>query len=289
LNTKVDVAINYYGKSFQTIATIQSLLNYSHKSIDKIYLVVEKKQPFFSNLNFIKRIYPNLILYTPSTYEFMKSKVDYFIQNDRFKVRYQFPIENSDKKYIFLSHNDVLYTGDVVGEMLAIIEGNAGVGQIGQCWNCPASFAKKCNPDSYHLYRPSTKELIELINQFPSPRTNLNCIDYENTFPLPECRLNEWACLLDRELLIKESKPVGNGPLFGEYDKLDLGSKWFKYMNLLGYTFRNYNQKYIHGFWANDAGYPIQQSTFKYLISELKALFYLFEKNLIFKLIIGRI
>jgi hypothetical protein len=283
LNLKVDVAINYYGKSFQTIATIHSLLNYSYKSIDKIYLVVEKKQPLFSSLNLVKRVYPDLIVYIPSTYEFMKSKVDYFIESDRYNVRYQFPIERSDKKYIFLSHNDVLYTGDVVGDMLKIIEDNAGVGQIGQCWNCPANFAKKCNPDSYHLYRPSSKDLLELINQFPSPRTNLSSVDYENIFPLPECRLNEWACLLDRELIIKESKPIGNGPLFGEYDKLDLGSKWFKYMNLLGYKFRNYNQKFIHGFWARDAGHPTQKSLFKYLLSELRAFFYLFEQKVFLK------
>lgn len=284
MNTKVDVAINYYGKSFQTIATIHSLLNHSNKSIDKIYLVVEKKQPVLSSLILVKIFYPELLVYVPSAYEFMKSKVDYHNEDDRFIVRYQYPIEKSDKKYIFLSHNDVLYTGDVVGDMLTIVEDNIGVGQIGQCWNCPASFAQKCNSDSYHLYRPTNKELIELVQRFPSPRTNLNTIDLENAFPLPECRLNEWVCLLNREILINESSPIGNGPLFGEYDKLDLGSKWFKYMNLRGYKFCNYNKKFIHGFWARDSGHPTQKSKSKYLLSELRAFFYLFEQKVIFKL-----
>ncbi len=283
LNIKVDVAINYYGKTFQTLATIHSLLAYSYKSIDKIYLIVEKKQPIFSSLYLIKKFYPELFIYVPSSYEFMKSKVDYDNEDDRFKVRYQYPIEKSDKKYIFLSHNDVLYTGDVVGDMLKIIKDNIGVGQIGQCWNCPASFAKKCNSEIYHLYRPSNKDLIELIKRFPSPRTNLNSIDIGNSFPLPECRLNEWACLLNREILNKESRPIGSGPLFGEYDKLDLGSKWFKYMNLLGYKFCNYNQNFIHGFWARDAGHPTQKSLYKYILSELRALFYLFEKKIFLK------
>lgn len=281
MNIKVDVAINYYGKTLQTIATIHSLIYHSNKYIDKIYLVVEKKQPLLSSLFFVKKIYPELLVYVPSAYEFMKSKVEYYNEEDRFKVRYQYPIEKSDKKYIFLSHNDVFYTGDVIGDMLANIEDNLGVGQIGQCWNCPASFAQKCNSDSYHLYRPSNDELIELIKRFPSPRTNLSTIDLENTFPLPECRLNEWACLLNREVLISESFPEGTGPLFGEYDKLDLGSKWFKYMNLRGYKFYNYNQKFIHGFWAQDAGYPTQKSLFKYLLSEYRAFKYLLKMKVL--------
>jgi len=38
----VDVAINVYGKPYQTALTIQSLLKYSGNHIGKIFLILEK-------------------------------------------------------------------------------------------------------------------------------------------------------------------------------------------------------------------------------------------------------
>ncbi len=41
----VDVAINMYGKPYNTAVTIHSLLKQSHEHIDKIYLNIECVQP----------------------------------------------------------------------------------------------------------------------------------------------------------------------------------------------------------------------------------------------------
>jgi hypothetical protein len=46
-------------------------------------------------------------------------------------------------------------------------------------------------------------------------------------------------------------------------------------MNNRGYKFLNYNQKFIHGFWANDAGFSTQKSKSKYLVADYKAYMYL--------------
>ncbi len=275
MQSKVDVVINCYGKPYQTIATLQSLLSFNAGYIDRIFLIVEKKQPFFSRFQRIKKIFPNVEVFTPKYFEFICRNVDYCDFNSRYKVRYQYAIENSDKKYLFVSHNDVLYTGDIIYDMLLSINGFVGVGQIGQCWNCPANYAQKCDGNRYYDFRPNIEELKEIISKHPSPRTSISTIDFDNPHPLPECRLNEWACLINRELIIKESKPFGEGPLFGEYDQIDLGTKWFRYMNSKGYKFLNYNQKFIHGFWAKNAGYPTQKSWLKYFIAEYKAYTYL--------------
>ena len=42
---QVDVAINYYGKPYQTLLTIETLLEHSGQHIDRIYLIRELKQP----------------------------------------------------------------------------------------------------------------------------------------------------------------------------------------------------------------------------------------------------
>lgn len=40
---KVDVIINVYGKPWQTLCTLKSLMKYSGKYIDKIYFIEEKR------------------------------------------------------------------------------------------------------------------------------------------------------------------------------------------------------------------------------------------------------
>src|SRR5665647_1201839 len=44
-DVKVDVAINYFGKPYQTLLTIESLLEHSDRHLDLIYLIKEPQQP----------------------------------------------------------------------------------------------------------------------------------------------------------------------------------------------------------------------------------------------------
>jgi hypothetical protein len=64
---KVDVAINVYGKPYQTALSILSLLKYSKKYINKIYINIEKKQPEDFDETILKELPIDIpvIFYTP--------------------------------------------------------------------------------------------------------------------------------------------------------------------------------------------------------------------------------
>jgi hypothetical protein len=249
----VDVCINVYGKPWQTLCTLKSLMQHSGHHIDKIYLIKEHRQPFHEKIDFIFKFFQNLIVFTPIKHEFWSESTDVADEKQRHTIRYQYGIEKSNKKYIFLTHNDVLYTGDVLSDMLSKVQGMAGVGQIGQCWNCPANHAGLCSSEKFYQWEPSYEDVITL--PLPFSRTTKDLIDPQYPMPLPECRLNEWACLLNREILIKEQDYQDRNSIFGIANKIDIGCSWFKFMTIKKYQFLNYNQKFDHGYWAKNAGH----------------------------------
>jgi hypothetical protein len=266
MQNKVDVCINIYGKPWQTLCTLKSLMKHSGYIIDKIYAIIEKSQPYNENVDWIFKHFDNVIKYTPSQYIFFKTSVDNNLEEDRLSVRYQYGFEKSDKKYIFITHNDVLYTEDIIGNMLENIGDSIGIGEIGQCWNCPAKEANLCSGEKFYEWNPTYNEIISL--KLPHIRTNINNIDKINPKPLPECRLNEWACLVNKELSNKETYPNGDTPFFGTYG-MDVADIWFKSLHLKGYTFKDYRKSFIHTYWANGAGgYVIQSNESLYIKSE---------------------
>lgn len=272
---KIDVIINVFGKPWQTICTLKSLLKHSGKHIDKIYLIKELKQPYGENIDFISDYFSNLEIYTPKKYSFTSFNLDHNNQDQRFIVRYQYGIENSNKKFVFVTHNDVLYTDDIIGDMLNLIGDSVGIGEIGQCWNCPAKEAGLCSGEKFYEWNPSYDDILKL--SLPHVRTRLEMINRNQPKPLPECRLNEWASLLNREIIMKESKPNGSVSLFGQYG-LDLGTSWFREMHLKGYKFVDYRKNYSHGFWTKTSGYFAQLNQNVYNDGEVNAKKY-FEEN----------
>lgn len=265
---KVDVIINVYGKPWQTICTLKSLLKHSGQHVDKIFFIKEREQPYGEKIDWVYEYFDNLIVFEPKSYSFLTFGVNYQNEDERNKVRYQYGIEKSDKEFVFITHNDVLYTGDIIGEMLEKIGDSVGIGEIGQCWNCPAKHIGICSGEKFNDWNPTTEELNKL--PLPHIRTSYDMLDFKNPKPLPECRLNEWACLINRQIVIKESKPNGDSSLFGQYG-LDLGTKWFKEMFLKGYKFVDYRENFHHTFWSSTAGYPTQLDSNLYRISELNA------------------
>jgi hypothetical protein len=262
----VDVCINVYGKPWQTLCTLKSLIKHSGHHIDKIYLIKEHTQPYHANIDFIFKHLRNLIIFTPVRHEFWGEETDLIDEKQRHTIRYQYGIEKSDKKYIFLTHNDVLYTGDVLSDMLCKVEGMLGVGQIGQCWNCPAHSVGICSGEKFYEWQPRYDEVMGL--PLPFSRTTKDLIDAKFPKPLPECRLNEWACLLNRELLIKEQDYQDRNTIFGLPNKIDIGCSWFKSMTIKGYRFAQYSQKFDHGYWAKNAGHSTLINDVLYRASE---------------------
>jgi hypothetical protein len=254
---KVDVAINVYGKPFETAVTLLSLLKYSGKHINKIYFALEAKQPRWREHQFVTELLPDKLIQFVPKYWLWLDAVDKNSLNDeqyRHSIRYQYAWEKTNSDFLYLTHNDVLYVGDIIGAMLENIGQNIAVGQVGQCWNCPAFSAKLCNGDSYWNYRPNLSEALDLHRKGP----NLRGFNYERwinragAWPLPECRLNEWAALINMQKARPETIPIGEADPFGGMS-IDIGTKWFQYVSRKGFRIKNFDiSKFaIHG-WTNE-------------------------------------
>jgi len=260
MTQKVDVCLNVYGKPFQTVITLKTLLRHSGSHIDKIYLILEAQQPIDFDIEFVKKEvnYENLIVFTPKHYLYVhKTNIKRVLDDPdyRLSLRYQYGIENTNKKFLFVIHNDVLFKKDVLKDFINLIGDSAGIGQIGQCWNCPMFYEKKCNGDKFETFNPTYSEIIPDVLKYPESRTFIFrniFIDKNQPMPLPECRLNEWCCLLNMEIYKKETIPYGNILPFGGYFKIDLADEWFRQMFLKGYKFKNVDidEWCTHGFFS---------------------------------------
>lgn len=274
---KVDVAISVYGKPYHTAVAILSLMKHSGQHIDKIYFNEQKTHPHGDSIAFIKPwLGDNIVYFTPSINIGM-CKIDRLnIEEYRLSVRYQHAWENTDKNYLFVMHNDCLFTGDIIGGMLEKIQGNlcAGVGLIGQCWNCPAWTAKLCDSTRHDVYKPSYEEAIKIVQQYKSPRTTIERINIDSPMPFPECRLNEFACLLHVERLRDIVYPKGDVVPFG-VTRLDLGTEWFRSLVLRGYKFENWFERVKHAWVQGAAGKPSNTDRLQYEMIESIAKKYL--------------
>lgn len=272
---KTDVIVSVYGKPNQTLCTLKSLYKHSGQWIDKLYFLEEAQHPFDDEVSWIMDYFENVVHYKPKRHYnpyAMKSK---YVPHSN--IRHQYGIESSDKQWVFICHNDVLFLDDIIGNMLLEIEkwdksqGHLiGVGEIGQCWNCPAKAKGFCSGETFYEWWPTYQEVLDL--GLPHIRTRVDNVHKENPKPLPECRLNEWACLIDREVCIKEGSPY-----FGDFDD-DSGTAWFRSMHLKGYKFKDYRKDFHHAYWANMGGFQVQQKEDIYKESEQKAAEY-YEKN----------
>ena len=256
---QIDVAINVYGKPYQTAVTLLSLLRHSGQHINKIYFVAEKKQPPGTDYSFIFEALGERVIrykpafffwYNPIKYRFLL-RLPFF----RHSIRYQYAWEKSDRPYLLIMHNDVLYTGDLVGQYLSHIGQYVGIGKVGQCWNCPAHTAGLCGGDRYWAYRPSADELLGLARQFPGPRTDQfpREVAQVGPWPTPECRLNEYTCLINLEKARPLTLPEGPAPPFGDYNGLDVATRWFNAMGKAGMQARHFDyDPYATHDWVNE-------------------------------------
>lgn len=261
---KVDVLINVFSKPWQTSLTLLSLLRHSGQHIDRIYFHEEPAHSPFE-----RRPHDRLLA-------FLGNRVTYFLlpqwlgnesvceqrlddEAYRLSIRYQYGFEHSDKRHVLTVHNDISVHGDIVGHLLNEIGDHSGVGQIGQCWWCPAHQNGLCAPERHTSFRPSFAELDALYrNGFHPLKRRAYHYGWGQSFkdhpwPLPECRLNEWCALIDRAKTMADTRPLGaamplgaqvaSGALIGEhFDQpvnLDTGGKWFRELVLMGHSFRH--------------------------------------------------
>ena len=279
--SKVDVAISVYGKPFHTAVTLASLFQHCGEHIGRVYFQEELAQPHGDQVRAVAGCFPG------RTIQHYKAK--YHLSYDatpkaslaetdlRQSVRYQLAWESTDKDYLFITHNDCLYTADVVGGMLERLRDQrfTGVGLVGQCWNCPAHYAKLCHGDVYESFRPSYDEAIRLVEAHPSPRTHAARIDPASPMPLPECRLNEFACMVNLPACRSLVMPLGDVMPIGAMG-VDIGTDWFRQLTLRGHRFLNWFEGLRHApFSANGNGITADGDRTVYEATEARAAEYL--------------
>lgn len=275
---KVDVVLNIFGKPWQTIVTIKSLLKYSSEYIDKIYFIIENNVINEDIKWIIDEInYNNIICYTPkyslglmiTNLEECKNNI-YYLNS----LRYEYGLKNTDKKYILVIHNDVLFISDIIMSFIDNIKHGFGIGEIGQCWNCPLFCDNLCSHDKFMHNDLSYDIILNSVNKYPNSRTYLNkhYIDINYTKILPECRLNEWCTLIDAEKYKNFVIPNGNVRPLGGYFKMDIGDAWFEDMYRLGFEAINYNIKKstIHGYFSEEGNGNASLSNIEYYNNEEK-------------------
>jgi len=258
MGKKVDVCISFYGKPYQTMVTIKSLMQHSRQHIDKIYLSRERRQPHndYSGIFKIVDYFRNdpdvkLVLQFPKYHLGLGVADRERAKRDtvwRQSIMYQYAMETTDKKYLCIMHNDMLYHRDMIGDMLKTFaegpENLAGVGSIGQCWSCPAGkdWGNRCNSFRYQEYVPTREEALELTAAHATPRRELQLkvIQGGRVHMLPECRLNEYCALIDIEKYRKETIPNGEiGCFGGVWEGVDVATIWSHDMYKRGYTFKH--------------------------------------------------
>ena len=246
---KVDVAICAYGKPWHSAVALFSLFEHSGNHIDRIFFHEEPKHPHGDSVSFIFPWFADRIIhYKPPLYlDWHGDRNRIYEEQYRMSIRYQYAWENTDKDYLFIFHNDCLFTSDIIGGMLERLENQvySGVGQIGQCWNCSAFYDKVCDGNRYEQYKPTYQQLVELITRVPSPRTKVKDLSPAAPWPLPECRLNEFACLINLKKTRDLVLPKGDIPPIGLMGH-DTGTDWFRGLSQRGHHFLNWHEGMTH-------------------------------------------
>lgn len=251
---KVDVAVQSYRKPESLLYTLMTLKAVASDHIDNVYInddcsgestvayyKNETIQTYFKPWKIhlrtntkpagIKKIY--LPEYRPEYMGpwFFLSKIHRFYNStthNKDDVRYQYAIDNTDKQFLFIIHDDVEFRNDIVDLYLKTITAKpqtAIVGDLGQCWRCHHS--DECNP----------KRIMEGYR--PSPHWPMAIQKSQLNDPKPKkgsftCRINEWCCMLN--VAITKEISEKSRSLFGNYySRADVGAYWFYQAIKLGY------------------------------------------------------
>lgn len=244
---KIDVAIQSYKKPESLIYTLLSLKKVSGEYLDTVYIqddlsgnqvINVYRSPYFQKymspirIEVIENEKKGLLSKTMFTHAMKKQtgkfwKTEYNSDN----IRYQYAINHSDKNYLLIVHDDILFYKDIVSVYLRDIQDKkfAIVGDLGQCWIC--SNAKSgCTPEKILSgVRPD--------KIWPCDKRKMNKLPILRR-KRRDCRINEWCCMIDLEVARKIGEQYHI--YFGNYQKGgDIGAYWFDKIIELGYDFND--------------------------------------------------
>ncbi|MDR1360509.1 MAG: hypothetical protein LBJ82_05955 [Deltaproteobacteria bacterium] len=266
----VDVALNIFAKPYCTSLSLLSLLRCSGRHINQIYLQFEPvgsrydpARPYLIAEFLASSLGERIKIFQPDHWLRQNPPDPARLEDPayRLSIRYEFAFEHTQAEYLFIMHNDVFIQRDIIGMLLERAKGAFAVGQVGQCWNCPARLpdlmraagcgTQPCLAQSYEAFQPDFAGLVRLYEAarqadvFVRPWWEGWEERYgEKAWPLPECRVNEWACLVDMELIRRHAPPLGPVPPFGAFEScgaicLDTAVAWFRELNRLGLRARH--------------------------------------------------
>ncbi|MGW8133503.1 hypothetical protein ACWGWX_27500, partial [Klebsiella pneumoniae] len=250
---KVDVIIQSFKKPELLFYTLLSLKKHSEQHIHTIWINDDSDNDsvmdFYKSEIFQKALEPWVIMtrkntqrggwwFTPvkGLYPSYLGKTKRIIYSIRAKIkgtgfqllrsnsRYQWGLDSTDKKFVFIIHDDIEFYQDVLGLMINKVRSMSKpgiVGDLGQCWRCEYSSAG-CTPykvDNGILPSPAWPDIEPTMNGHRWP-----------------CRINEWCCLLSKDAAdyIERKHKV----LYGSYDNHgDISAYWFALLNREHYEF----------------------------------------------------
>jgi hypothetical protein len=261
---QVDVVMNIFAKPYQTALAFLSLLKFSSPHLDRLYLQFEPAgsrydvEPPYAIAEYLQDQGREVVIFQPEIWIECSAVDESRLEEHDYRValRYQYAFEHTDKRYLFVLHNDVMFKRDIIGAMLDRMDGVFTLGPLGQCWCCPARDADlareaglgetPCTPDHYQDFQPDfagLERLYTLARQrgiFVRPYWEGWAAHYrDRAWPLPECRVNEWGCLVDMDQTRHLVRPQGNILPFGAYEAcgsetLDISVAWFRDLSRLG-------------------------------------------------------
>ena len=279
--TKVDVAIQSFKKPESLLYCLMKLKAVSGQWVDTVYInddsedSLEHLKSIYLSKKVTDYFYPWIIKvrknrkrngwwghyvigYFPKKINIIKY-IHFLLSNikhhgnivcSRNDIRYQWAFDTTDKKYVFLMHDDIFFAKDIIGLYLESFKANekmAAVGDLGQCHRC--IYNKTCNPSKI------------ISNFFPSsewPKTP----SYDEKFCSLACRINEWSALInikaEKDILKKSKVFFGN-----YYPDSDIGALWFTKIPEYGFqfydplpTFEQRKEYYEHG-WNGRSGHSV--------------------------------
>ncbi|QDC96495.1 hypothetical protein FIT77_04170 [Candidatus Methylopumilus universalis] len=250
---KVDIAVQSYKKPESLVYALLSLHQVSKNQIEQVWINDDKSGDDVVNvykseslkkalhpwkihvrvnerrmgwwLSFVRGYKPD---YLTRPYQALRMMFNFYKNRSfyvgRQDIRYQWAIDSTDKSYIFIMHDDIVFKGDVVGLYLKNMLSKKKpsiVGDLGQCWRC--SYQQiGCKPHKILKgYRPHS--------QWPNTQIKEN--DHRWA-----CRINEWSCMLSVSAAqkIEEKYQI----FFGNFDnKGDTSAYWFSCAVRDGYEF----------------------------------------------------
>ena len=266
----VDVAVQSYKKPESLIYTLLTLKEHSGDHIGTVWIdddrsgddsyevimnsgFVEMMKPITVNMRVNEKggglYYFNkrALLHRPGNafwyvYYLLRGRHPAVLQED--DIRYQWAINNTRSRCLYITHDDVEFRGDIIGRYLPEMEkGYTIVGDLGQCWRC--GLKEVCTPAGI------------CAGEYPGSRWPLTSVF--NLKQKRNCRINEWSCMID--VATAKRLAAEKALFFGAREDLgDIAAYWFGHIVTHGYRFTDpltdgreaYYEHCWQGFAGND-------------------------------------